>query len=111
MSERRPQEENIRELPQTTTLPLKDLWRNYLRVGGIGIIIGWITMVIAFVTNWYYLMLAGFWDLCVRQLWLLPVILLVIGVFIWMNRRGRRGQKGGAKKRKDQQQASAKSSA
>jgi hypothetical protein len=105
------QNENIRELPQTTTLPIRDYYINLLKAAGFGIAIGTVNMLVIVYTNWYYLAGLGFLTLCWNNWWLLPAILTLIGLALFIDRPWRRKRKGGGQKRKEQTQAQAKSSA
>ena len=96
----RVQTENIRDLPQTTTMPLRDYWSNLLKACFfVGFPFGVIVTLIAFLTDWYMLLLKDFWSLCLANWWLLPSIILIVVLTVYLSHPRK---KGGVKTRKNQ---------
>jgi len=100
----RPQNENIRDLPQTTTLPLKDLWKNYAKcVFFVGTPFGFILCALAAWTTVYQDLLRAFLNVGLTNWWFFPLIVLLLGFIVVIN-HPRRNRKGGASQREIQKQ-------
>jgi putative Mn2+ efflux pump MntP len=82
----KPQREDVRELPHTVTMTWHDYFMNLFKTGLVCTAVGITLALIGVYTGLYYYLLVCFCALCVAQLWLAPLLILVIGAFIYVNR-------------------------
>jgi hypothetical protein len=82
------QKEDVRRLPRTTTLDYWDYWRNMLKANGMGIVEGIILGLV--IERTYMQILATLLHASISNWWLIPSIIVIIGLGIIINRPRRR---------------------